>query len=256
EEYRDVWRAALQLRSDRDFATSLREELAAFTGKSLDEVARRCTRAVQAVAEQWRRQVDPSSRVSIEQYYDGSEEYLYDLTEWHGLAFDDSPLGYVSALDFALRRGRGNYLDFGSGVGAGALLFARHGFSVALADISSTLLHFSRWRLERRGIEAQYVDLKAQDLPGESYDVITAMDVFEHLADPVEAVDHLARALRPGGYLFGRFHAEVDSDHPQHIVLDFGSTFARLCELGFEEVWRDDWLWGHQVFQKAGPRAI
>src|SRR5262245_6378542 len=124
EEYRDGWRAALQVRSDRDFATSLREELAAFTGKSLDEVARRCTRAVQAVAEQWRRQVDPSSRVSIEQYYDGSEEYLYDLTEWHGLAFDDSPLGYVSALDFALRRGRGNYLDFGSGVGAGALLFA------------------------------------------------------------------------------------------------------------------------------------
>ena len=39
--------------------------------------------------------------------------------------------------------------------------------------------------------------------------------------------------------------------HPQHIVTDFGPTFSRLRELGFVEVWRDSWLWGHQVFQKT-----
>jgi hypothetical protein len=40
--------------------------------------------------------------------------------------------------------------------------------------------------------------------------MITAMDVFEHLPDPVKAVDHLAIALRRGGFLFGRFAAEPD----------------------------------------------
>ena len=33
-------------------------------------------------------------------------------------------------------------------------------------------------------------------------------------------------------------------------TLDFAPTFARLRELGFVEAWRDEWLWGHQVFQK------
>jgi SAM-dependent methyltransferase len=251
EEYRDAWRAALLLDAETDLPASLRRELCAFTEESPDEVAQRCERAVRAVAEQWKVQVDPGSRESIERYYDGNRDYLYDLMEWHALRFDDSPLGYVTALDFALRRGCKSHLDFGSGVGAGTLLFARHGFTVALADISSTLLGFSRWRLERRGIDAEYYDLKAQKLPTDRFDMITAMDVFEHLTDPIAVIDELARALRPGGYLFGRFHADVDEDHPQHIVLDFAPTFARLDELGFREVWRDGWLWGHQVFQKS-----
>jgi mycofactocin glycosyltransferase len=129
-------------------------------------------------------------------------------------------------------------------------LFARRGFDIALADISSTLLGFSRWRLELRGLPAQLIDLKSDKLPEAAFDIITAMDVFEHLIDPVETIDELHRAIKPGGFLFGRFHAEIDETHPQHIVLDFTPVFARLGELGFVEVWRDEWLWGHQVFQK------
>ena len=77
------------------------------------------------------------------------------------------------------------------------------------------------------------------------------MDVFEHLVDPVKTVNELSEALRPGGFLFGRFHAEIDEDRPQHIVQDFGPVFARLSDLGFVQVWQDEWLWGHQVFQKT-----
>lgn len=78
------------------------------------------------------------------------------------------------------------------------------------------------------------------------------MDVFEHLSNPVDVVDDLAKVLRPGGYLFGRFAAENDTRRPQHIVQDFEPVFARLQELDFREVWRDEWLWGHQVFQRSG----
>lgn len=62
--------------------------------------------------------------------------------------------------------------------------------------------------------------------------MILAMDVFEHLVDPVETVDHLWKALKPGGLLFARIHAENDPDRPQHIVTDFGPTFERMDELG------------------------
>jgi hypothetical protein len=50
------------------------------------------------------------------------------------------------------------------------------------------------------------------------------MDVFEHLADPVRTVEQLREAL----------------------------TFDRLLPLGFVRVWQDQWLWGHQVFEKGG----
>src|SRR5687768_2567416 len=59
EEYRDAWRAALLLETEGDLPTSLRREVCAFTGESLDEVAARCERAVRAVAEQWKAEVDP-----------------------------------------------------------------------------------------------------------------------------------------------------------------------------------------------------
>jgi hypothetical protein len=34
-------------------------------------------------------------------------------------------------------------------------------------------------------------------------------------------------------------------------VHDFEPTFERRRALGFVEVWRDEWLWGYQVFQKS-----
>ncbi len=249
-EYRVIWEDALLLDGQCDLTESLLTEIALFTGDGLAEIERRCQRAVTTVADEWIKQVEAGSRESVERFYDQNESYIYDLMWWHTLRDDDSPLGYVTALDFAQRNRCGRYLDFGSGVGAGAILFARRGFEVALADISSTLLGFSAWRLEQRNLPAQLIDLKSSGLPENTFDLITAMDVFEHLADPVGTIDELHQALKPGGYLFGRFHAEVDEDHPQHIVLDFAPTFTRSRELGFVEVWRDEWLWGHQVIQK------
>jgi hypothetical protein len=49
----------------------------------------------------------------------------------------------------------------------------------------------------------------------------------------------------------GGFSAEEEEDRPQHIVRDFQRVFDRFAELSFKEVFRDDRLWGHQVFQKS-----
>jgi SAM-dependent methyltransferase len=172
------------------------------------------------------------------------------LMWWHTLAEDNSPLAYVAALEYASLAGCKRYLDFGSGVGSGALLFRQHGFDVTLSDISSTMLSFSEYRFRQRGLPAHFLNLKQSCLPEATYDVVTAMDVFEHLVDPVGAVESLNRCLKPGGYVYGRLSAEEQEDRPQHIVLDFRPVFARFASLGFKEVFRDDWLWGHQVFQK------
>jgi hypothetical protein len=77
------------------------------------------------------------------------------------------------------------------------------------------------------------------------------MDVFEHLVDPVTTVEQLWQALRPGGLLYARIAAADDEDRPMHIVQDFGPTLDRMQALGLVQIWQDDWLWGHQVFQKT-----
>ena len=252
-EYRSLWEQALILNGHKNLQESLCSELGQYSGcEDLTEIRRRCSCALSNVRGEWHgSSVDRDDLQSVQQFYNESEAMIYELMWWHSLSEDDSPLAYVTALHFAQMHGCRTYLDFGAGVGSGGIVFAQHGLDVTLADISSAMLSFSQWRFRLRGLSAQFIDLKASGLPGNAYDILAAMDVFEHLVDPVQTVDELWRALKPGGYLFGRFHSEVDEDRPHHIVQDFEPTLKRLASLGFVEVWRDQWLWGHQVFQKS-----
>jgi 2-polyprenyl-3-methyl-5-hydroxy-6-metoxy-1,4-benzoquinol methylase len=251
-EYRQTWERALILRGHRDLSESLLTELGRYIQcEDNAEIRHRCEQAVAGLKREWEDTVRPADRQSIERFYDKSQAMLYELMWWHTLGEDVSPLAYVLALRFAQQHGCQRYLDFGAGVGSGGILFAHHGLHTALADVSSSLLRFSAWRLGNRNLAAQYIDLKLSGLPSQAFDMITAMDVFEHLSDPVEVVETLWKALKPGGFLYARISPEPDEDRPQHVVHDFEPTFERMWALGFAEVWRDEWLWGHQVFQKS-----
>lgn len=250
--YREIWADAQVLPNEQDLSRSLCLELGRLVGcDDLQEIQNRCRLAVHAMKSDWESTVVPAQAETIQTYYDTSEHYAYELIWWHALEEDLSPLAYVSALHLALNNGCKEALDFGSGVGSGSLLFARHGANISLADISSTLLDFCKHRLAARNVPAKFLDLKTQALPIASYDFITAMDVFEHIAEPEDLVDTLDAALKPGGILFGRFASEIDPDRPSHIANNFEPMFARLSERGYTEIWRDEWLWGHQAFQKT-----
>ena len=249
--YRQIWREALLLEGERDLTHSTLTELARRSqNQDLASVRRRCEDAVTSLKQAWDKDVKTVDTPHVERFYDRTELFIDELMWWHTLKDDDTPLAYVAALKFAAVHRARTILDFGSGVGSGGLLYVRHGFDVTLADISSVLLEFCSWRFKQRDLPARFIDLKVERLPRNAFDFITAMDVFEHLTEPLGAVDTLADVLKPGGYIFGRFASEIDPDRPMHIVQDFGPVFARFAEKGFTEVWRDDWLWGHQVFRK------
>jgi SAM-dependent methyltransferase len=247
---RAVWTRALLLHGYDDLKESLLAELGSYFRRTPEEVERQCLAAVSTVKGEWTEDARRGDVRAIVQFYDQSPAMVYELMWWHTLDDDPSPLAYVTALKFARQEGCRAHLDFGAGVGAGSILFAKGGLETTAADISTGLQVFSRWRLDLRKLSAQFIDLKASRIPERAFDFVTAMDVFEHLPDPVRTVEELDAALKPGGYLFARLHAEEDEERPQHIVMDFGPTFRKLDDLGFVEVWRDEWLWGHQVFQK------
>lgn len=252
DEYAAIWTRALLLPREDDIVRSTLIEIGRWRGiGDLALVRRRCEGALHSLKLHWERTVPEVGARQVEKYYNVADDCIEELMWWHTLGEDNSPLAYVAALEFASLARCKSYLDFGSGVGSGALLFRSHGFDVTLADISSVMLSFCKYRFAERGGEARFIDLKESMLPEAAFDFITAMDVFEHLVDPVRTVDALDRCLKPGGYVYGRFASEEDPNRPQHIVQDFRPVFDRFAELGFKEVFRDEWLWGHQVFQKA-----
>jgi 2-polyprenyl-3-methyl-5-hydroxy-6-metoxy-1,4-benzoquinol methylase len=53
-------------------------------------------------------------------------------------------------------------------------LFAKAGYETTLADVSTSLLDFARYRFSRRGEAARFTDLNDEKLETGRYDVITA----------------------------------------------------------------------------------
>jgi SAM-dependent methyltransferase len=263
-EHRAVWESALVTGGWGDLKQSLLAELGRYADiPDLAEVERLCRTAPAELAKEWDAIVrDAADRASVESFYNKSKAEIFGLLWWHTLVDDDTPLSYVLALQFAQAAGGSaggpgggstgamTYLDFGSGVGSGAVLFKAHGFDVTCADISSPMLDFCRFRIEERGRAGRFIDLKTTPLPDEAFDFVTAMDVFEHLYDPVDAIERLYKAMRPGGHIYGRWAVEQNDDRRGHIVQDMTPTHERMTELGLVQVWRDDWCWGHEVYRK------
>lgn len=93
------------------------------------------------------------------------------------------------------RRNDLTVLDVGCGTGAMSAQLQKRGRLVS-ADFSSLALQFSR----RRGLTGLVqVDAMNLGLAAGSFDVITAMDMLEHLPDDHAAVCEFYRVLKPGG---------------------------------------------------------
>lgn len=99
----------------------------------------------------------------------------------------------LAGLDMPERRAR--MLDVGCGTGGNLELLSRFGDTEGV-DISEDALAFCRTRglaKVRRGA--------AEQLPYEdcSFDLVTALDVIEHLDDDTAGLREMRRVLRPGG---------------------------------------------------------
>ena len=90
-------------------------------------------------------------------------------------------------------------LDFGCGTGAN--LIALQGMVEAYgADMSASALSYCRGRGIQNTAQVQATDLTN---PFEvQFDVITLLDVLEHIEDDAGALASLSSWLRPGGYVF------------------------------------------------------
>lgn len=101
-------------------------------------------------------------------------------------------------------RGR-SVLDVGCGGGLLSEAMAVAGATVTGLDLASELLEVARLHALESGVSVDYrletAEAHAQSHAGR-YDVVTCMEMLEHVPDPGSVIAALARLVRPGGHVF------------------------------------------------------
>jgi 2-polyprenyl-6-hydroxyphenyl methylase/3-demethylubiquinone-9 3-methyltransferase len=96
-------------------------------------------------------------------------------------------------------------LDVGCGGGLLSEALAKAGAAVTAIDLAPNLLKVARLHGLESGIKVGYrqvaVEVLADEAAG-SFDVVTCMEMLEHVPDPAAIVAACARLLKPGGRLF------------------------------------------------------
>ena len=91
-------------------------------------------------------------------------------------------------------------LDVGCGAGLLAEPLARLGAEVTAIDPAEELIGAARVHAAGQGLTIDYRPAAIENLEGE-FDLITAMEVIEHTADPHAFLNSLSARLVPGGLL-------------------------------------------------------
>jgi len=96
-------------------------------------------------------------------------------------------------------------LDVGCGGGILAESMAGRGADVLGIDLSTKPLRVAQLHAMESGIAMQYREVAVEDLAAErpaSFDVVTCMEMLEHVPDPASVVRACATLVKPGGWVF------------------------------------------------------
>lgn len=95
--------------------------------------------------------------------------------------------------------------DVGCGGGILAESLARKGGRVTGIDVAPRVLATARLHLHESGLDIDYRQLTVEEFAQESpksFDVVTCMEMLEHVPEPLSVVASIHDLLKPGGHAF------------------------------------------------------
>ena len=132
-------------------------------------------------------------------------------SRWWDMEGEFKPLHQINPvrLDWITDKSGGLFgkriLDIGCGGGILSESMARRGARVTGIDMGKEPLGVARLHALEQGVELEYRQMTAEahadEAPGQ-YDVVTCMEMLEHVPDPASVVRACARLAKPGGQLF------------------------------------------------------
>jgi len=138
----------------------------------------------------------------------------------------------------------GKLLDVGCGSGHFMLAASQNGYEVHGIEPAPVSARYAQDQLSLPVIQKNILEV---DFPPQSFDIITAWDVIEHVSDPRAVLTRCSHWLRPGGILAVRFpsarwqkfkgilfHKLCQSNRPafgatMHLYFFSEITFTKIC---------------------------
>jgi 2-polyprenyl-6-hydroxyphenyl methylase/3-demethylubiquinone-9 3-methyltransferase len=105
-------------------------------------------------------------------------------------------------VDRCVRLSGKTVLDIGCGGGLMAEAMASRGARVTGIDLSEGALKVARLHLKESGRQVEYLHISAEALAAErpgGFDVVTCLEMLEHVPDPGSVIRAVAAMLKPGG---------------------------------------------------------
>lgn len=96
-------------------------------------------------------------------------------------------------------------LDIGCGAGLLSEAMAQAGAEVTGIDLADELINTARAHAHKTGVSIDYRTLSTREIAAEqagAFDVVTCLEMLEHVPEPDAIIDDCARLMRPGGQAF------------------------------------------------------
>ncbi|MCJ0812309.1 bifunctional 2-polyprenyl-6-hydroxyphenol methylase/3-demethylubiquinol 3-O-methyltransferase UbiG [Vibrio vulnificus] len=132
-------------------------------------------------------------------------------SRWWDLEGEFKPLHQINPLrlDYVLAKSGGLFgksvIDVGCGGGILSESMAKEGAIVTGLDMGKEPLEVARLHALETGVKVKYIQSTIEDHAQEyaaSYDVVTCMEMLEHVPDPLSIVRSCAALVKPGGHVF------------------------------------------------------
>lgn len=93
-------------------------------------------------------------------------------------------------------------MDVGCGGGILCEAMARSGAQVTGIDAEQEAIHTAQEHAKKNHLSIDYLCMPIETYEGKHYDVITCMEMLEHVENPEMVLEHCNRLLKPNGLLF------------------------------------------------------
>ena len=171
---------------------------------------------------------------SVSQNVDPQEiaKFEADASRWWDLEGEFKPLHRINPLrlGYINQRSGGIFgkkiLDVGCGGGILAESMAREGARVSGLDMGAEPLQVARLHALEHAVDVNYiqetVEQHARDNSGQ-YDIVTCMEMLEHVPSPQSVVAACAQLVKPGGHVF---FSTINRNAKAWLMAVFGAEYV------------------------------